>query len=451
MIHGWQQYRQSVLRRCGVHDEARKDIHYWRSKLFAENLVVLFPLCFIAVVPGMLYAMYKGSVVVTVLDMIVLITMGMATLMENLSLRWRKIIFLGTTYLASIILLAFIGLQGPGQIYLLASSIFGLLFTNSKYRFGYPILNTVILLGVTLAIHFGYSTPANPEQATATAWLVVVSNTIFLSFLFAVLLSRLVDQLDKRYQAQAQLSQKLSDERNNLQKALNKLEAKSADMEQFAYFASHDLREPLRMVTAFMQQLKTKYSHQLDEKANTYIHFATDGARRMEQLIDDLLQYSRTGRSIHERELVPVNDVITEVMILLRSAIQESGAQMSIEPMPVTHASKTELRLLFQNLISNAIKYQLPGQVPQIHISARQDGPNWLFSVTDNGIGIAAENQDRIFQLFQRLQSRQQYPGSGIGLAICKKIIDMMHGRIWVESVEGEGACFKFTIPAETN
>ncbi len=397
----------------------------------------------------MLYAIYKGSVVVSAMDVMVLLSMGVATLMENLALRWRKILFLSTTYFASIILLAFIGLQGPGQIYLLSCSIFGLLFTNNKYRFWYPTLNTVILLGMTLAIHFGYTTPANPEQATATAWLVVVSNTIFLSFLFAILLSWLVGQLNKHISTQEQLTQKLSDERNNLEKTLNKLEVKSADMEQFAYFASHDLREPLRMVTAFMQQLKTKYSQQLDEKANTYIHFATDGARRMEQLIDDLLQYSRTGRSIHERELVPVAEVITEVTMLLRSAIQESGAQIAIEQMPVLHASKTELRLLFQNLISNAIKYQPQGQLPQIHITARQAADEWLFTVTDNGIGIAPENQDRIFQLFQRLQSRQHYPGSGIGLAICKKIIDMMHGRIWVESAEGRGASFCFTIPSD--
>ncbi|MGH7814080.1 MAG: sensor histidine kinase [Candidatus Binataceae bacterium] len=220
----------------------------------------------------------------------------------------------------------------------------------------------------------------------------------------------------------------------------------NAELEQFAYVASHDLQEPLRMVASYLQLIEQRYRGRLDADAGEFIHFAVDGATRMKQLINDLLSYSRAGRVAHS-ERVNLDPIIERVLSALKLRIEETGAAVSCDPMPAVIGEEVRLYEVFQNLIGNALKF-CGEAAPAVHVGCARRNGEWLFSVADNGIGIAPEYQERIFAMFQRLHGRAEYPGTGIGLAICKRIVERHGGRIWVESQPGKGAVFSFTLPA---
>ena len=218
------------------------------------------------------------------------------------------------------------------------------------------------------------------------------------------------------------------------------------ELEMFAYIASHDLQEPLRMVTSYLQLLNKRYNDKLDEEAQEFIHYAVDGAKRMHQLINDLLAYSRIGMRGKEFTCVDCQDILKNTMQLMQFSISDNNATVMTGPLPTLLGDESQLCQLFQNLISNAIKFQNKTP-PIVHIAAQQQENCYLFSVEDNGIGIAPESASRIFDVFQRLHTREAYPGTGIGLAICKKIVERHGGKIWVQSQLEKGATFYFTLP----
>ena len=223
------------------------------------------------------------------------------------------------------------------------------------------------------------------------------------------------------------------------------------ELENFAYIASHDLQEPLRMISSFLTQIEKKYGHVLDEKGKKYIFFAVDGAKRMRQIILDILEFSRIGRQELSKEEVNVKLVLEEILQLYRKLIEEKNALIEIGPMPVINTYKSSLRQVFQNLISNALKYQEPGSIAKIVIECNQANGYWKFSIKDNGIGIDEEFHDKVFEIFQRLHNKEDYSGTGIGLAIVKKIIESQGGKIYLESGKGKGSVFYFTLPMIIN
>jgi len=232
-------------------------------------------------------------------------------------------------------------------------------------------------------------------------------------------------------------------ERKNAEEELKR---SNAELQQFAYLASHDLQEPLRMVLGYLSLLERKYKGELDTQAKEYINHAVDGGTRMRRLIDDLLAYSRVEASAKSSAPVDMKEIVEDTIKVLKTSIDESKADVYIEPLPTVMADGLQMQLVMQNLISNAIKFHGTKR-PMVHISAKEGAKEWTFSVKDNGIGLNVEYADKIFQMFQRLHTTEQYPGTGVGLAIVKKIIDRHGGRIWVESEEGKGATFFFTIP----
>lgn len=232
-----------------------------------------------------------------------------------------------------------------------------------------------------------------------------------------------------------------------LHTTLAELERSNKELEQFAYVASHDLQEPLRMVSNFARLLSKQYHSMMDEKADTYINFMVQGTKRMQSLINDLMQYSRI--SIKAQPFVPtdLNLVMEDVLIDLKMAIDEKNAYICYENLPVVEADPVQMRQLMQNLIANAIKYKGDSS-PEIYIEAARHDGEWIICVRDNGIGINPEYHERIFVIFQMLHTKEKYSGNGIGLAVCKKIIERHNGRIWVDSEEGKGSAFYFSLPA---
>ena len=240
----------------------------------------------------------------------------------------------------------------------------------------------------------------------------------------------------------------LSLELEERRRAQQELARSNAELEQFAYVASHDLQEPLRMVASFTQLLARRYQGKLDADADEFIGFAVDGSTRMQRLLNDLLAYSRVGTRSKPFDAIDCNSVLNDALTNLKPAIEDNGALITHEPLPIVRGDEVQLIQLFQNLIGNAVKFH--GQEPpQVHISAKLQDRDWVFAVRDNGIGIAPEQQERIFLIFQRLHHRSEYPGTGIGLALCKRIVERHGGRIWVESEVGKGSTFFFTIKGE--
>ena len=251
-----------------------------------------------------------------------------------------------------------------------------------------------------------------------------------------------IGQFIARKQAEAELQEA----NGQLILKAQQLSRSNAELEQFAYVASHDLQEPLRMIASYTQLILRRYGDRFDGDAREFMDFIVDGATRMKQLIEDLLAYSRVGT--HGKAFRPTDSgaAVQKALANLRAAIESSNGTVTCDPLPTINADEFQLVQLFQNLIGNALKFK-GAETPHVHISVNEQADTWTFGVKDNGIGIDGEYFDRIFMVFQRLHSRTDYPGTGIGLAICKKVVDRHGGRLWIESGAGSGSTFWFTVP----
>jgi signal transduction histidine kinase len=250
--------------------------------------------------------------------------------------------------------------------------------------------------------------------------------------------------------ANAQVYGELMRTRNALARQALELGRTNRELEQFVHIASHDLQEPLRMVAGYVQLLARRYRGRLDAEADEFIRFTVEGVDRMKKMFDDLITYSWVGTQERNGQAVSLEAVLDRVLQTLKNRIDEAKARVTRDPLPDVNAVPREMEQLFQSLIDNAVKFRGIAP-PQVHVSARREGRNgWLFSVRDNGLGIAAEYASRVFVIFQRLNDRDRYPGNGIGLAICKKIVEHAGGALWFESEPGEGATFYFTLPGGT-
>jgi signal transduction histidine kinase len=314
------------------------------------------------------------------------------------------------------------------------------------------VKTSILMCVISAAIEFMANSAAG---RTYSHYLIAFWNSMMLFSFFLIYVFVLL-AMKTEYMAQVKLIDKLDNSLLELDRAKKDLEQKAQelarsndDLREFAYAISHDLKEPLRVIDGFVKLLAKRYKGKLSSDADNFIEYTVDGVKRMQLMIKDLLEYSLVGTKVKDLEPTDSALVIEQALLNLQTAIEESGAEVTYDPLPKVMADASQLTRLFQNLIGNAIKFR-GKEALKIHISSEQRDNEWIFSVRDNGIGIDRDHFSRIFVIFQRLHTREEYDGTGIGLAICKKIVERHGGHMWVESETGKGSTFYFTIPTDS-
>lgn len=443
----WDQYKAKVNSNFETKCKNKDSVDYWKNKLFSQTVIYLLPFSLIALIPGVYFSWINGLVYLIFVDNFSVVLILSIGFIPNLSLPVRKGLFLFCVYFISTTFLFLIGITGPGLVYLLAATYFFIIICPNRYAFYPSIINLVICALIALVIPLDILPWSDSIYHNQIEWLASSSNLIFLGFLSSALIPMVFKGLENALQKEQNLRIELNTQNERLESTLEELKRKNEDLEAFAFSASHDLQEPLRMISSFLTQLENKYADQLDEKAKKYIFFAVDGAKRMRQIILDLLEYSRVGKLNGELEWIDCNELITQVNSLNKKIISEKSVSIKTKNLPKVFAHKTPLHQVFQNLIGNAIKYVKDDKPPEIQIDGYENDQEWTFAIKDNGIGINPEYFDKIFVIFQRLHGKNEFEGSGMGLAIVKKIVENFGGRIWVESEIDNGSTFIFTIP----
>lgn len=444
-------YADVIYRNCLGDDGPHTGLPYWQNRLFALILIYLFPLSLLAIIPGVIMSVVGKTYFLGVYDVLVFFSMAFISFSKSLSISVRKTIFILVLYITAAMLLYTLGSFGPGSLYLLAVTIFTALIFNRWVTYGSVVINAMICVFFGVAIHFRLNHHAFISQYSLGSWIAVSSNLILLSLIITTLLPTIFKGLQNIIDMHEKLKIQLKIEQRDLEQSIEKVNQKNAELEEFAYIASHDMQEPLRTVSGFLTQLEKNYKSQLDEKGQRYIHFARDGAERMKKIISDLLDYSMAEKKVGSIDPVNMELLMQEYIDQNREFLDEKKAVITWDQLPVIGANKLSVQQLLQNLISNAIKYQKTESHPLINITYAETKRHWQFTFSDNGIGIAPEFYDKIFDVFQRLHDKSEYPGTGLGLAICKKIVENHKGKIWVESMPEQGSTFYFTISKHLN
>jgi len=443
----WTRYKQTVLNNCMDPEPDETQIAYWRNNLFAATVIYLIPLSVIAIIPGVYMSITTHLPILLAADFLVVTTFVVIAFNGHIRVNTKKLLLTASLYVVTVVLLYYLGSFGPGLLYLLTITIFVTLIFDIRYAVASVVINLIICLVFAFIIYFDWGTGSMNIQYELNSWIAVSSNVIFMCVVTVLLIPKLFNGLQKAFDNKNRIEKELILNQAELNKSLKQLEEKNRELVDFAYTVSHDLKEPLRMIRSFMGRLKMKYEGELDEQALKYIHFAMDGAQRMNTLIDDLLEYSRVGRLHFEKKRINLNDLIEEIKQDFNLETENENPIITTEKLPEIKAVPVSIKLLFHNLISNGIKYQNGSRTPEVSVSCEDTEAHWIFKVKDNGIGIPFEHYDQIFNIFKRLHSISEYSGTGMGLAICKKVVTQHGGEIWVKSEEGVGSTFYFTLP----
>lgn len=449
MKNFWRKYTTKLFRSYGRQTGSQSDLDLKKDTIFKYTLSILLPLSTVAFGPGIIYSFHVDLPYLGYADIFALVGLIFITLPVNMPLLVRKVVFISIAYFIALAAIWYVGMLGPGLILLLAACLFGVVFFSNKFSIYFAHINLVLLLFFALLLNLNFFPWRNfiLREHIIEEWGAVAGNVILMSYLFAFIIPYVFKKMQKTIDEHNRLKEKLELKQQELEKALITLERKNEELEQFAYIASHDLQEPLRMVSSFMEKIDQKYADVLDEKGKTYLHYAVDGSKRMRKMIIDLLEYSRFQRSIQEAEWIQLNEILKVELDTFQEEINATQSTLIIENLPSVFAPKSSIIRLFQNLISNAIKYRKLDTPLVIEIKCEERESDYLFSVKDNGIGINEKYHEKIFAIFQRLHREEEIPGSGLGLAICKKVVTDLGGEIWFESNSNEGTNFLFTLP----
>lgn len=427
-------YRQWIRK-----DNARKEINvdsleYWQNRVFLFTLEIFLPLWIIVMLFYNISELKMGGGFFRPRGFIVFFLLLLVCFSgKYLSVFVRKAIFLVTLYSISLFIILFAGPHGPGIMLLLAATIFGILFFSPRLGYTWSLIDTAICLIVAWIINKDMAPNDDLNILPLDEWFSIAFNLVFLSVLFSALLPSLIRGLGKSLDRQELLKQELI--------------IKNLELEHFTYYVSHDLQQPLRTVAGFVKLLDGKYSDRFDEKGMEYLRHIKQGSEHMQHMIRELLNFSKAGTNAGTNEIIELKEVVEKVERIHQQQIEAKSASIHVNSNISILANRTCIFEVMQNLVENALKYSVPGQNPVVVIEGKENPAYWEISVTDNGIGIDPSYFDKIFVIFERLHGDGQYPGTGIGLALVKKIVNKLGGEVRVVSSPGNGSSFYFTIP----
>jgi signal transduction histidine kinase len=432
-----------MLKRVLPEKENFTTLAYLRILIFYKSLIYILPFAFLVLIPGIYYSIKTGENYVAIFDIITYITIVSLIFINRISITIKKLIFTVMMFHLSFQLFFRLDNITVGMLYWLISNISIALLYSKRTTLFFGVFNFILSVIIGLLIAFGNFHIISKSNDELTEWVVTSLNMQFLNIIISILIDYILIKLQHVIFIQ-------NETHKNLENSVLMLQNKNDELEHMTYVASHDLQEPLRMVTSFLAQLDKKYKDQLDQRGKQYIHFAMDGANKMRDVMLEVLAFSKIGMNQSKQEEVNINELVDEVLWMNRKLIQENNSQFIIDQFPIVYAHKILLRTLFTNLISNAVKYKSNARISIIKMSYQVEDEKHVFKITDNGIGIHPDKLEQIFLLFNRGDYKNnQVQGSGLGLAICKKIILLMKGNIHVESTLHEGSTFRLKFPKE--
>lgn len=442
-----QTYHRTVKERClNMAGVPKYSMAYWQNILFAQAMLFILPASVIATLPGITYNLFSQRYVLAILDGMSLCIVLAIGLLGKIQVSYRKLLLVVVTYFVGFYSMAYSNLMPVGILYFFGAGMLGILILPMRYAFLWSLINTAISLAYGMAMYFNAG--LHPKMGIME-WMYISLNLVFFSFLSSWLLPRLMAGIGGAFERQKKLANALRQEHRRVAEALQQVEGKSREIEEMVYFASHDLQDPLRMINGFVTKLKQHKEEQLDDKGKEYLNFALDGGLRMQHIVQNLLELSRSGQvKKSRREEVDLLRLVQNLEKILAEDISKSEATVEYYRLPKVQSHAQLLENVMQNLLTNAIKYRHPERKPHIAITAERKGENCQIAVADNGLGIALEKRERVFEAFYRIDSSgNDQRGTGIGLAIVKKSVEALGGKVWLQSEENKGSTFYFTIP----
>lgn len=424
------------------------ELNFYRDVTFLKSLIIIHPFTIIPLVLCLNYGLTIGSFAVVFWSIITYLTLWVITFPSSLSILNRKKIMTIGVYNLGLQLLINSGMDHSGILYWTIGNIMVSLFFQRINYVTIISINVLMAIIIGCIIYFNYQSTQFSVSLSLFDWILIAINNLFLSAIISILFTELISRIHRESVKKKQIKLNLIKSKANIENTNKLLQQKNNELEEIAHVTSHNLQEPLRLVTCFLNLLDAKYKDQLDQRGKQYIHFALNGANEMRKVMLEILSFSKINVDESQLEEINLDLLIDEVVWMNRRLIQENNSQLIIDQLPTIVGNKTLLRTLFSNLLTNAIKYKSNARISIIKITCNFEGAFLIFTFHDNGIGISEDKIDQIFQLFNK-GGIHNYPvsGSGIGLAICKKIMNLLNGEIEVSSVLNEGTTFRVKLP----
>lgn len=424
------------------------EINFYRDVTFLKSLIIIHPFTIIPLLLCLNYGLTLGSLPIIFWSLLTYLTLWIITFPSSLSILNRKKIMTIGVYNLGLQLLIISGMDHSGILYWTIGNIMVSLFFQRINYITVISINVLMAIIIGCIIHFNYHSTQFSVSLSLFDWILIAINNLFLSAIISILFTELISRIHRESVKKKLIKMNLIKSKANIENTNKLLQQKNNELEEIAHVTSHNLQEPLRLVTSFLNLLDSKYKDQLDQRGKQYIHFARNGANKMREVMLEILSFSNVDMDESQLEEINLDSLFDEVVWMNRRLIQENNSQLIIEQLPSVIGNRMLLRTLFSNLLTNAIKYKSNARISIIKITCNCDGDFLIFTFHDNGIGISEDKIDQIFQLFNE-GGIHNYPvsGSGIGLAICKKIMKILKGEIEVSSVINEGTTFRVKLP----
>ncbi|WP_375578000.1 ATP-binding protein [Marivirga tractuosa] len=440
----WGEYKIRLAKTILGQNEAIQNLSYYRNQLFFY--LILYTLAFspLAILPGIIASYLTGFIYLLILNIITFLVLIFLAFIKPLQIAIRKMIFVSLLFIIAWVLLFNLKLEGPGLMYLFSVTIVTCLIHSAKFAYVLIFINSVLLGLLGLNIELQWFTLSLTENQSTTTWFGIVVNLIFLSIIIVACFEIIFKKLEKIIIQQRQLNEIVNQDNLKMLDTQKVLKEKNEELNQFAHTIAHDLKEPLRSMQAFASLTVSKYKEAIPEKGQEFLGHIQTSSERMALLLDSLLEYAQLGKG-KEKSVFSVKELVKELEKDLSQLIKENDARIHYNGLPQITGYEIEFKQLLQNLIANAIKFKRDEEKVEVKIKSKETDDHWEFLVADNGIGIDSKHQKKIFTIFHRLH-KNKFPGTGLGLANCKKIVEIHGGNIWVDSIPEKGSTFYFTI-----